>query len=60
MITLASDVADLILQRILSENTAGLNNAIERMTSGYRINRAQDNAAGYSIVTELNKSSRKV
>lgn len=54
MITFGSDVGDLILQRTLSENTLGLNFAIERMTSGYRVNHAKDNAAGYSIITDLN------
>ena len=54
MITFGSDVGDLILQRTLSENTLGLNSAIERMTSGYKVNHAKDNAAGYSIITDLN------
>ena len=55
MITLGTDVSDLILQRTLYDNTLGLNSAIERMTSGYKINHASDNAAGYSMVTDLNK-----
>ena len=36
MITFGSDVADLILQRTLGENTLGLNNSINRMTTGYK------------------------
>lgn len=55
MITFGSDVADLILQRALGENTLGLNNSINRMTTGYKVNRAKDNAAGYSIITDLSK-----
>ena len=55
MITLGSDVADLILQRTLGENTLGLNNSINRMTTGYKVNQAKDNAAGYSIITDLSK-----
>ena len=54
MITFGSDVGDLILQRTLSDNTLGLSHAIERMTSGYKVNHAKDNAAGYSIITDLN------
>ena len=54
MITFGTDVADLILQRTLYDNTLGLNSSIERMTSGYKVNRAKDNAAGYSIITDLN------
>lgn len=55
MITFGSDVADLILQRTLGENTLGLNNSINRMTTGYKVNHAKDNAAGYSIITDLSK-----
>ena len=55
MITFGSDVADLILQRALGENTLGLNNSINRMTTGYKVNHAKDNAAGYSIITDLSK-----
>ena len=54
MITFGSDVGDIILQRTLSENIQGLSLAIERMTSGYKVNHAKDNAAGYSIITDLN------
>ena len=53
MITFGSDVGDLILQRTLSESTLGLNNSINRMTTGYKVNHAKDNAAGYSIITDL-------
>ena len=55
MITLTSDVANLILQRTLGENSIGLNNSINRMTTGYKVNQAKDNAAGYSIITDLSK-----
>ena len=55
MITFGSDVADLILQRTLGENTLGLNNSINRMTTGYKVNQAKDNAAGYSIITDFSK-----
>ena len=54
MITFGSDIGEMILQRTLSSNTLGLQNAIERMTSGYKVNHAKDNAAGYSIITDLN------
>lgn len=54
MITFGTDVADLILQRTLYDNTVGLNSSIERMTSGYKVNHAKDNAANFSIITDLN------
>ncbi len=55
MITFGTDVADLILQRTLYDNTLGLNSSIERMTTGFKVNHAKDNAANYSIITDLNK-----
>ena len=48
-ITVNTNVSSMIVQRNLSQSTTALNNAIERMTTGYKINRAADNAAGYSI-----------
>ena len=42
---------NLIVQSNLSKATSSLNDAIERMTTGYKINHAADNAAGYSIAT---------
>ncbi len=41
-----------LVQRSLTSSTSRLNSAIERMTTGYKINHAKDNAAGYSIVTQ--------
>ena len=39
----------MIVQSNLAKSTTSLNSAIERMTTGYKINHAADNAAGYSI-----------
>jgi len=39
----------MIVQSNLTNSTSQLNKAIERMTTGYKINHAGDNAAGYSI-----------
>jgi len=39
----------MIVQKNLTKSTNQLNQAIERMTTGYKINHASDNAAGYSI-----------
>ena len=41
-----------IVQNSLTDSTAGLNIAIERLTTGFKINHAKDNAAGYSIATK--------
>lgn len=54
MFSLNTNISDLILQRTLLDSTYGLNEAINRMTTGFKVNHAKDNAAGYSIVENLN------
>ena len=53
MITLNTNLASMIVQSNLQKSTNALNTAIERMTSGYKINGAKDNAANYSITTNM-------
>ena len=48
-ITINTNISSMIVQKNLSSSTKSLNSAIERMTTGYKINHAADNAAGYSI-----------
>ena len=48
-LTINTNLSSLIVQSNLSKATTSLNDAIERMTTGYKINHASDNAAGYSI-----------
>lgn len=48
-LTINTNLSSLIVQKNLSSATTSLNNAIERMTTGYKINHAKDNAAGFSI-----------
>ena len=48
-----TNLSSLIVQSNLKTSTNGLNTAIERMTTGFKINHAKDNAAGYSISTKL-------
>ena len=45
-----TNLASLMVQKNLNAATNSLNTSIERMTTGYRINRASDNAAGFSII----------
>jgi flagellin len=56
-ITINTNISSLIAQRNFDSATNALNLSIERMTTGYKINHASDNAAGYSIsnmwVTQL-------
>ena len=50
-LTINTNISSLIVQSNLTKATSSLNDAIERMTTGYKINHAADNAAGYSIAT---------
>ena len=56
-LTINTNISSLIAQRNLNKATDALNTSIERMTTGFKINKASDNAAGYSIsnmwVTQL-------
>ncbi len=48
-LTINTNISSIITQRNLNNATNSLNKSIERMTTGYKINHAKDNAAGYSI-----------
>ena len=48
-LTINTNLSSLVAQNNLNKATNGLNQAIERMTTGFKINHASDNAAGYSI-----------
>ena len=48
-LTINTNISSMVAQRNLANATSSLNKAIERMTTGYKINHASDNAAGYSI-----------
>ncbi|NLF82449.1 MAG: hypothetical protein GX568_00500, partial [Candidatus Gastranaerophilales bacterium] len=53
-----NNVASLIAQRNLNTNSENLIRSIERLSSGYRINRASDDAAGLSISENLRAQIR--
>ena len=48
-LTINTNISSLIAQRNLTSATNSMNQALERLTTGYKINNAKDNAAGYSI-----------
>jgi len=48
-LTINTNLSSMLVQSNLAKSTTQLNQAIERMTTGYKINHASDNAAGYSI-----------
>ena len=53
MISINTNLGSLIVQSNLNASTNALNTAIERMTTGFKINGAKDNAANYSISTSM-------
>lgn len=50
-ITINTNLASLTAQRNLSLATTGMNTAMERLTTGYRINSGKDDAAGSAVST---------
>ena len=57
-IVINTNVASLNAQRHLSNTQFGLNRALERLSSGFRINRAGDDAAGLAISERLKAQIR--
>ncbi|MFM7390205.1 MAG: flagellin [Vampirovibrionales bacterium] len=57
-ITVNTNVQSLNAQRILGRNTADLSNTMSKLSSGYRINRASDDAAGLSISEKMRSQIR--
>ena len=52
-LTINTNLSSIIAQSSLKSSTSSLNQAIERMSTGFKINHAKDNAAGYFIKTNL-------
>lgn len=48
-LTINTNMSSIVAQSNLNKATKSLNQSIERMTTGFKINHAADNAAGYSI-----------
>jgi flagellin len=57
-ITLGSNIASLQAQRQLSQSTDALGKVYEQLSSGQRINRASDDAAGLAIADSLRADQR--
>lgn len=53
-----TNIGSIIAQRSLNNNTSALNKSLERLSTGYRINRSSDDAAGYQISELLRVSIR--
>lgn len=57
-VTIGTNIASLRGQRSLAEAQSRLSSAHERLSSGQRINRAADDAAGLAISSKLNTDAR--
>jgi hypothetical protein len=57
-LTINSNLASLGAQRRLGKNTKALEQCYTRLSSGLRINRASDDAAGLAISESLNADTR--
>ncbi len=53
-----TNMSSLIAQRNLTDATNGLNTALQRMSTGYKVNHAADDAAGIFIATNLETQIR--
>lgn len=53
-ITVNTNMASLTAQNSLNKSTTKMNTAMERMTTGYRINSSKDDAAGMAVANKLN------
>lgn len=52
-ITVNTNLSALLVQSNLKQASNNASSAMQRMTTGYKINHAKDNAAGYSIATKM-------
>ena len=53
MLSINTNLSSIIAQNSMKTSTDKLNQAIERMSTGYKINHAKDNAANYAISTDM-------
>ena len=58
-IKIGSNIASLTAQRYLGQATDTLSSVFEQLSSGLRINKASDDAAGLSVASTLNASTRE-
>jgi flagellin len=53
-----TNVESLTAQRFMGQNNEGLSSSLERLSSGYRINKSADDAAGFAISENLRAKTR--
>ena len=50
MLSLNTNITSLMVQKNLTKATNGLNSAIEKLTTGYKLNHSKDNPANYAMM----------
>ena len=58
MVSLVTNQQSLITQRCLSSASNSISTALERMSTGFKLNHAKDDAAGLYVATSLNTQMR--
>ena len=53
MLSLNTNMTSLIVQKNLAAATKGLNSALEKLTSGFKINHAKDDPANYAVMKNI-------
>jgi flagellin len=53
-----TNVESLTAQRFMGQNNEGMTSSLERLSSGYRINKSADDAAGFAISENLRAKTR--
>lgn len=53
-----TNVPAITAQRFMSDNKDSMNKSMERLSSGYRINKSADDAAGLAISESLRAKTR--
>ena len=53
-----TNVESLTAQRFMGQNNEGMSSSLERLSSGYRINKSADDAAGFAISENLRAKTR--
>ena len=60
MASVNTNISALIAQNSLSEQSAKVSQAVERLSSGLRINSASDDAAGSAIASKMESQVRSL
>ncbi len=53
MLSINTNLSSLMLQASILNATLGLNDSIEHLTTGFKVNHAKDNAANFGIITNM-------